>query len=89
MSESTLRNEYYSLPGEECSSGRASRRSIYAPNTTRRRGNERYKSKWRHRNDCRKQNASDYSEGLTTPATIMMRNNNIDPTKQQHPFRIK
>ena len=63
MSDPTLRNEYYSLPGDECSSGRASRRSLYAPNTTWRRRKEKYESKWRQRKDCRIQNASDYSGG--------------------------
>lgn len=39
-----------------------------------------YKSKWRKRKDRRHKNARHFRKGKNTPATEMMRKNNIDPT---------
>ena len=63
MSGTRFDADYYLAPGEECSSGKASRRSIYATYTPRHWKNEKYrrhktdtfqyKSKWRKRKDRR------------------------------------
>jgi len=60
MSENQRSDDYYLISGEECSSGRASRRSMYATYTTRywknekyKRNTPQYKSKWRKRKDRR------------------------------------
>ena len=43
MSENQRSDDYYLISGEECSSGRASRRSMYATYTTRHWKNEKYR----------------------------------------------
>lgn len=105
MSEHARGNDYYLTSEKVCSSGRASRRSIYATHTTRHWENEKYrrktlhgparcdgrvrtlkkriyKSKWQKIKDRRMQNARDYRKGLVTPATKMMKENNINPTRK-------
>ena len=48
MSRTRFDADYYLTPGEECSSGRASRRSLYATYTPRHWENEKYR---RHKKD--------------------------------------